>query len=144
MTPRGRLMELKNLLATLASLTLLAAAPNRALAQHERFAEAHYGLGNVLADMVVNVECHRRLRDEAPRNLLALIELAADLRKPTRRDGNRSLEPAVRTPRNFDQVGCGHRVGSCQRDPDESRDRGAWECGGWHIGDRDERARAQW
>ena len=28
-------MELKNLLATLASLTLLAAAPNLALAQHE-------------------------------------------------------------------------------------------------------------
>ena len=42
-------MELKNLLATLASLTLLAAAPNPALAQHEHQQHEMHGSGGAVA-----------------------------------------------------------------------------------------------
>jgi hypothetical protein len=44
-------MELKNLLATLASLTLLAAAPNLALAQHEHPQHEMHGSGSAVAQL---------------------------------------------------------------------------------------------
>ena len=81
MTPRGRLMELKNLLATLASLTLLAAAPNRALAQHEHPQHEMHGSGSAVAQL--QLKDGQKWQTDAPlRRGMASIRAAFDAAHP--------------------------------------------------------------
>ena len=70
-------MELKNLLATLASLTLLATAPNLALAQHEHQQQEAHGSGSAVAQL--QLKDGQKWQTDAPLRLgMANIRAAFD------------------------------------------------------------------
>ena len=74
-------MELKNLLATLASLTLLATAPNLALAQHEHQQQETHGSGSAVAQL--QLKDGQKWQTDAPLRLgMANIRAAFDADHP--------------------------------------------------------------
>ena len=74
-------MELKNLLATLASLTLLATAPNLALAQHEHQEQESHGSGSAVAQL--QLKDGQKWQTDAPLRLgMANIRAAFDADHP--------------------------------------------------------------
>ena len=74
-------MELKNLLATLASLTLLATAPNLALAQHEHQQQEAHGSGSAVAQL--QLKDGQKWQTDAPLRLgMANIRAAFDADHP--------------------------------------------------------------
>lgn len=74
-------MKLKNLLATLTSLTLMAAVPNLALAQHEHQQHKMHGSGGAVAQLQLN-DGRKWQTDASLRTGMAHIRAAFDVDHP--------------------------------------------------------------
>ena len=74
-------MQLKNLLATLASLSLLAMAPNFALAQHEHQQHKMHGSGGAVAQLQLK-DGQKWQTDASLRSSMASIRAAFDADHP--------------------------------------------------------------
>ena len=82
-------MELKNLLATLAGLTLLAATPNLALAQHEHPQHEMHGSSSAVAQL--QLQNGQKWQTDAPlRQGMAEIRAAFDADHPAIHAGNQT------------------------------------------------------
>ena len=82
-------MEMKILLATLAGLALLAAAPNLALAQHEHQQHAMHGSGGAVGQLQLK-DGQKWQTDAALRSGMASIRAAFDADHPAIHAGNQS------------------------------------------------------
>lgn len=95
-------MELKNLLATLASLTLLATAPNLALAQHEHQPQEAHGSGSAVAQL--QLKSGQKWQTDAPlRQGMAEIRAAFDADHPAIHAGKQTDDQYAALATRIDQ-----------------------------------------